>query len=107
MLDRDPTSFGLITYGWVLALSLMGGLVSFIRQCFKTRDKLPLRITLIWLVCELTISAFAGVVTFYLCEYWELDGLLTAVMVAVSGHLGGSAIDKIIRIWDAVTNKSI
>ncbi|MCD6252332.1 MAG: phage holin family protein [Psychrobacter sp.] len=101
MLDKDPTTYSLLTYMWVFLLAVTGGLVAFIRKLNKARKPLPLTKLFVRLSGELVISGFAGVVTFYLCEYWGFDQLLTAVMVAISGHLGGSAIDRISKIWDA------
>jgi hypothetical protein len=31
MLEKDPTSYSLITYGWVTLLAAWGGVVSFLR----------------------------------------------------------------------------
>lgn len=92
---------------WVFLLAIAGGLVRFVRQCNKSNKKLSPITIVLRLVGELIISGFADVITFYLCEYWNFDGLLTAVMVAISGHLGGSAIDRIARVWDAFVDKSI
>lgn len=41
---------------------------------------------------EMVTSAFAGVITFYLCQASEINGLWTAVMVAISGHMGTRAL---------------
>lgn len=107
MPDKDPTTYSALTYLWVFLLAIAGGLVAFIRRLNKSHKPLPLLELFIRLSGELIISGFAGVITFYLCEYWEFDQLLTAVLVAISGHLGGGAIDKIAKIWDAITAKPI
>lgn len=107
MPERDPTTYSLITYAWVFLLSIAGGFVAFIRRLNQAPKPIPLHIVFARLAGELLISGFAGVITFYLCEYWSFDGLLTAVMVAISGHLGGSAIDRFTRVWDAFVEKSI
>lgn len=105
MPDKDPTTYTAITYIWVGILAMSGGLVAFIRRLNKARKPQPLHLIFIKLLGELVISAFAGVVTFYLCEYLNISPLLTAVMVAISGHLGGNAIDliskKVENIFDA------
>lgn len=44
---------------------------------------------------ELFISGFAGLVTFLLCNEMGVSANLTAVAVALSGHMGGNAIDLI------------
>ena len=51
------------------------------------------------------ISAFAGLITYWLCQYWGLHQAMTAVFVATSGHLGGKSIDAIGRIWMGVLNE--
>jgi len=106
MLDKDPTTYSMLTYMWVFLLAIAGGFVAFIRRLNQTPCPLPLHIVFTRLIGELLISGFAGVVTFYLCEYWGFDQLLTAVMVAISGHLGGGAIDRISKIWDAAVDKT-
>lgn len=41
---------------------------------------------------EIVTSAFAGVITFWLCENANMSPLLTAAFVGVSGHMGSRAI---------------
>ncbi|WP_201595310.1 phage holin family protein [Psychrobacter vallis] len=106
MLDKDPTTYSLLTYMWVFLLAVTGGLVAFIRQLNRSRKPLPLTEVFVRLIGELIISGFAGVLTFYLCEYWGFNQLLTAVLVAISGHLGGGAIDRIAKVWGALIDKT-
>jgi NhaP-type Na+/H+ and K+/H+ antiporter len=89
MLEKDPTTYGLLTYAWVFALSAWGGFVSFWRK-LKAGKARPFNI--MELVGELFTSAFAGVITFWLCQAAALDGLLTAALVGISGHMGSRAI---------------
>lgn len=85
MLERDPTSFSVLTYAWVVGLSVMGGIVSFAGKC-KAGVARPLN--LMEFVGELVTSAFAGMVTFYLTQASAMDPLYGAVCVAISGHMG-------------------
>ncbi len=89
MLEKDPTTYGLLTYAWVFALSAWGGFVSFWRK-LKAGKARPFNI--MELVGELFTSAFAGVITFWLCQAAALDGLVTAALVGISGHMGSRAI---------------
>lgn len=41
---------------------------------------------------EIVISTFAGMVTFMLCEWAEVDKMLAAALIAISGHMGARAI---------------
>lgn len=90
------------TYGWVIALAALGGLVSFIRRLNKATKPKPLRLIFLKLGGELIISAFAGLITYWLCQYWSVPSPLEAVAIGVSGHLGGRAIDSVGRIWLAI-----
>lgn len=44
------------------------------------------------LVGEITTSAFAGLLVFWLCEYLNVPQILTAPLVGVSGRIGAKAI---------------
>lgn len=92
MIDRDPSTYAIATYIWVLGLSVWGGMVSYMR---KIKSKDIERISILEFIGEMTTSGFIGVVTFFLCEFAELDRLVTAAMVGISGHAGSRAIFQI------------
>jgi hypothetical protein len=89
MLEKDPTSYSFLTYGWVFALAIAGGIVSFYRKLQKGSVRV---FNLIEFFGELVTSAFAGVITFWLCENAGLSPLVTAALVGISGHMGSRAI---------------
>jgi hypothetical protein len=89
MPEKDPTAYSLITYVWVAALSAWGGIVGYIR---KVNSGVIHRYSLIEFIGELVTSAFAGILTFWLCEAAGINGLVTAALVGVSGHMGSRAI---------------
>lgn len=89
MPEKDPTTYGAITYAWVFALSILGGTASFFG---KVKAGSARWFNIAELVGEMFISAFAGVVTFFLCEWSGFTPLLTAVLVAIAGHMGTRAI---------------
>ncbi len=89
MPEKDPFNYTLITYGWVFMLSMWGGVVSFFQ---KVRDGKTRASNIMEFFGELSTSAFVGLATFYLCEFGNVDRLLTAVLVAVSGHMGTKAV---------------
>lgn len=89
MPEKDPASYGLITYAWVFALSVLGGTASFFS---KVKAGAARWFNIAELIGEMFISAFAGVATFYLCEFANFAPLLTAVLVAIAGHMGTRAI---------------
>jgi hypothetical protein len=89
MPEKDPTSYSYITYLWVFILSAWGGIVSFNA---KRKQGLVRSFNIMELLGEISTSAFAGIITFYLCEWSDLDKLLSAALVAISGHMGSKAI---------------
>ncbi len=95
MLEKDPFTYSFITYLWVIGLSSWGGIASYMR---KVRGNVIARFSIAELIGELTISAFVGVITFYLCDYAEFAPALTAALVGISGHMGSRAIFSIERV---------
>ena len=89
MPEKDPTTYSILTYAWVVGLSCLGGIVSFAR---KIRAGQARPYNLMEFFGEIMTSAFVGIITFYLCEAAALDTLMTAVFVGVSGHMGTRAI---------------
>ncbi|WP_333662837.1 phage holin family protein [Acinetobacter sp.] len=93
---------GLLTYGWIIALSMFGGLVAFIRRLNQAKEPQPLSVVFWRLTGELIVSAFAGIITVLLCIYWEMPLVLIGVLAGIAGHLGGKAIDTFVLIWKSV-----
>jgi hypothetical protein len=89
MPDKDPMNYSLITYLWVFGVSAFGGFVSYIR---KVRAGQAEKFSIMEVVGEIAISAFTGLVTFWLCEAAGIEQPLTAAMVGISGHMGSRAI---------------
>lgn len=89
MPEKDPTNYGILTYGWVLALSAWGGLAAWIR---KRNEGTARPFNFMELVGEIFISAFAGLITFFLGESAGINPLITAALVGISGHMGSRAI---------------
>lgn len=94
MPEKDPTAYGLITYLWVTGLAAWGGIVSFYR---KVKSGETRSFNVVELIGEITTSAFAGLITFWLGEAAQLDPLVTAALVGISGHMGSRAIYQIER----------
>lgn len=87
---QEKTSFfitiaDLLTYAWVFGLAMLGGAASFVRRVRNGEAKYY---NIIALIGELVVSAFAGLVTFFLCRSAGFDEMLTAAFIAISGHMG-------------------
>lgn len=89
MPEKDPTSYALMTYFWIILLSVIGGFINFYHKVQRGLVR-PFNVT--ELIGELITSGFAGVLTFWLCEWSQLNPLLTAVLVGISGHMGARTI---------------
>jgi hypothetical protein len=89
MIDKDPTSYSLLTYAWVLLLAILGGVVNFMRKLQVGSVRV---FNFVEFLGELVTSAFAGVITFWLCENAGFPPLMTAAFVGISGHMGSRTI---------------
>lgn len=92
MLEKDPTTYSYITYLWVIGLACWGGTVNFIS---KVKSGTTRAFNITEFLGEIVTSAFSGIVTFYLCELSETPALMSAVFVAISGHMGTRLIFKL------------
>jgi hypothetical protein len=86
---RTPFDYEFLTYAWVMGLAAFGGVVNFSR---KMREGAVRAFNLTEFIGEIVTSAFAGLLTFWLTEAADMDKLVSAVLIAVSGHMGSRAI---------------
>lgn len=85
----DPNNYSVLTYLWMLWIAAWGGVVNYIS---RVKRGAVARFSFVELLGELVISAFSGVVTFWICEAVQLDSLITAACVAIAGHAGGKTV---------------
>jgi len=89
MIEKDPTSYSILTYAWVFGLAILGGIVSFMRKLQAGHAKV---FNIVEFIGEIVTSAFAGVIAFWLCENAGFSPLATASIVGVCGHMGSRTI---------------
>ena len=88
MLEKDPLTYQLGTYAWVVGLSVFAGISSYVMKLRKGMCK-P---SVAELIGEIVISAFVGVITFFLCESVDVPPIGSAAIIGVSSHMGSRAI---------------
>ena len=90
MPEKHPIDYDWITYLWVFGISIWGGIVHH-----ALRNK---KLVLWLLLRDIVVSAFVGLITFYLCEATNIKPLYTAVMVAISANMGSRIIYQYERL---------
>jgi len=101
---KTPLSYSLREYGMVLAVAILGGIASFWGKV--RRGELAL-FNISALIGELCMSAFAGLMAFYLCEWWGMPPLLTAAIVGMSGHAGARGLAWLESLGQKVLEKRL
>jgi hypothetical protein len=104
VVENGPfTVKNLVPTLWMAAIAMVGGYVNF-RQKMQQGNARGWNFT--ELIGEMAVSAFVGVLTFWLCRGFEVNEWLTAAGVAISGHLGArgifileKAVEKRIDTW--------
>ncbi len=91
------------TYAWVIGVAILGGCASFYQ---KVKSGQARWFNFSELVGELATSALAGVITYWLAQYGNLNPYLTAALIGIAGHMGSRALfmlEKMFERWAART----
>ncbi len=88
-MDDPFSAKNIVPTLWMAAVAAVGGWVSF-HQKVKAGSARYVNFT--ELVGEMVVSAFVGILTYWLCKGFMVNEWLTAAAVAVSGHMGARAM---------------
>lgn len=88
---KDPYSYPVVTYLWVIGLACFGGVVRHLNSMTK--------FSLVSFLIDLLTSGFTGLVTFWLCQWGNIDDILGAVLIATSGLMGNKAWKELEHLW--------
>lgn len=88
MAIKDPLAYPLRQYGLILAISMAGGFVNWFSRVRSGQTP----VSLMALIGELATSAFAGLLSFWVCAYMDVPLTLTAAIAGMVGHMGGRGI---------------
>ncbi len=89
MMPNNPENFPLITWLWVIGMSILGGTVRTLTNL--KMGMMPSDMLRRWVV-DAIISIFIGMVTFFLCQWAIFPQMLTIALVSLSAHMGTGAI---------------
>lgn len=91
---NDPFfAVSVTTYIIVFGVSFLAGLVRFIRKLNEATEPQPLAKIMLRFAGEQVVATFAGLLTFWICLYLGWSMTVTVVMISISAHMGGKAID--------------
>jgi NhaP-type Na+/H+ or K+/H+ antiporter len=80
-----------------MLLAVLGGLARMLY--FRDRKKIRLG----YVLCELVIAGFAGIMIYFLCNGLNFNGQLTSVVAGMAGWIGPQALDAIAAAIKAKT----
>lgn len=86
---KSPLSYSLREYGVILGIAMLGGMARWYSAVRKGEASIT---NITALIGELVISAFAGLMAFWLCESFNVAPLVTAAAAGIAGHAGASGI---------------
>jgi hypothetical protein len=89
MPHRDPSSYELLTYLWVLFVSLWAGIAHNLKRIAENKET---KISPLSLLIDVVISGFVGLITFFLCEAAKMPPMLSAAIIGISAHMGSRAL---------------
>ena len=74
---------------WALAVAALGGIANFYQKVKTGKTR---AFNIMELVGEVLVSAFVGIITYWVCKGYAVNEWLTAAAVAITGHMGSRAI---------------
>ncbi len=94
---------GHMAFIWFLLVAIWGGTTNYITRLRKS--KAPFSI--MELIGEWSVSAFAGIITAFICHALEFSFYATAALAGITGHMGGRAIglleQAVLAMWSKRT----
>lgn len=87
---KDPFSYSVKYYAMILGIAILGGFANWWGKVRK--GEVPMT-SISLLVGELVISAFSGIVFFWVCSAYDVHPLLTAAGTGLAGHMGTKGIN--------------
>ena len=88
-VNEPFTLSNLVPTFWMVTVAALGGVANFYQ---KVKTGKARAFNVMELIGEVLVSAFVGLVTFWICKGYGVNEWLTAAAVAITGHMGSRAI---------------
>ena len=100
----------IITYLTVLLLACFAGIVDFVTKLQKHKEDQSIKTIFFNLFCKLLMSAFAGLLTYWILQERTTDGIVvlsgySAVAISLSGYAGNQTVNILSSIWQMILER--
>lgn len=90
-MDDNPFGYPIKQYVWVIVLASVAGLVKHINSAKK--------LSVAKFVIDVCTAGFTGVLTFWLCESFNIHGPMSAILIATGGLMGNKTWKELEALW--------
>lgn len=89
-VEKVATLLGATGLGfiWFFLIAVWGGTASYLSRIRKSKTPF----SIMELIGEWAVSAFAGIITAFVCYELQFSFYATAALAGIAGHMGGRAI---------------
>lgn len=88
---KDPLGYSWFTYLWVVFIACMAGLIKHLNAAHRSSFR--------QLFVILVTAGGTGVIAFWLCEARQIQGPMSAVLIATAGAMGNRCWTEFENIW--------
>lgn len=107
MPDKDPATLmeylrQAFPYLTTIVLASWGGAVKYLQSVRNRKEPFS-----VWaFLMEMSIAAFAGLVTHFLCVYAGIEGAGRSVLVSISGYMGTLALEPLTHFYKRIVGST-
>lgn len=87
-MNKTLIGISLAEYLSFALVAAIGGIVHTLQRLTGKQHAHCLRCAVITIFVDLITSAFAGLLMFLACKKFDADEIVTAILVAMAGHMG-------------------
>jgi hypothetical protein len=90
-MDDNPFGYPIRQYAWVIGVASIAGLVKHINSTKK--------LSIVKFAIDVGTAAFTGVLTFWFCEFLNVHGPMSAILIATGGLMGNKTWKELEALW--------